>query len=127
MSDVNAAITEKSETKITPKTRRSTNKASALKADSGSKKRTKTEPGQLVVSRVLKVQVPIMEGNDIKALQKSLIAMKCPCGVGGADGRYGKDTAYAVRCFQARSGLVVDGKAGMHTIKMLGGEWKPGE
>lgn len=85
----------------------------------------KQQPGKAAYTRTLKVQKPILAGKDVKALQNALIAKGCSCGISGADGRYGKDTAYAVRCFQAKSGLVVDGKAGMHTIKALGGVWKP--
>lgn len=80
--------------------------------------------GGWAVSRLLKVTVPLTRGNDVKALQTALIAAGYHCGVTGADGVFGKNTAYAVRCFQSARGLVVDGKAGKYTVTALGGKWK---
>lgn len=80
--------------------------------------------GGWAVARVLKVTKPLMEGDDVKALQAALIANNYHCGVTGIDGIYGKNTAYAVRCFQSAKGLVVDGKAGRYTVAALGGAWK---
>lgn len=76
------------------------------------------------VARVLKVTKPIIQGDDVKALQEALIAHDYHCGVTGADGIYAKNTAYAVRCFQSAHGLIVDGKAGRYTVAALGGTWK---
>lgn len=76
------------------------------------------------VARVLKVTKPLMKGDDVKALQTALIARKHHCGATGVDGVYGKNTAYAVRCFQSANRLVVDGKAGRYTVAALGGVWK---
>lgn len=78
----------------------------------------------LEVARVLKVTKPLIHGDDVKALQAALIANNYHCGVEGADGVYAKNTAYAVRCFQAAHGLIVDGQAGRYTIAALGGTWK---
>lgn len=76
------------------------------------------------VARVLKVTKPLTKGDDVKALQNALIANNYHCGRDGADGVFGKNTAYAVRCFQSRKGLIVDGKAGKFTVSALGGTWK---
>ena len=76
------------------------------------------------VARVLKVTKPLMNGDDVKALQEALIARNYHCGIAGADGIYAKNTAYAVRCFQSAHGLIVDGKAGRYTVAALGGVWK---
>ena len=76
------------------------------------------------VARVLKVTKPLMKGDDVKAVQTALIAHKYNCGATGVDGIFGKNTAYAVRCFQAANRLVVDGKAGRYTVTALGGVWK---
>lgn len=73
------------------------------------------------VARVLKVTKPLMKGDDVKALQAALIAHNYHCGATGIDGVYGRNTAYAVRCFQSANRLVVDGKAGRYTVAALGG------
>lgn len=76
------------------------------------------------VKRELKVTKPIMKGADVKNLQNALIARGFNCGIGGANGEYGKDTALAVRHFQSMNRLIVDGKAGKFTVTALGGVWK---
>jgi len=76
------------------------------------------------VARVLKITKPLVKGDDVKALQTALIARGYHCGATGVDGVYGRNTAYAVRCFQAANRLVVDGKAGRYTVTALGGVWK---
>lgn len=76
------------------------------------------------VARVLKVSKPLMKGDDVKALQAAIIAHNYHCGATGIDGVYGRNTAYAVRCFQSANRLVVDGKAGRYTVAALGGAWK---
>ena len=75
------------------------------------------------VARVLKITKPLMKGEDVKALQAALIARGYHCGVSGANGVYERNTAYAVRCFQAANRLIVDGKAGRFTVAALGGTW----
>ena len=75
------------------------------------------------VARVLKITKPLMKGEDVKALQTALIARRYHCGAGGASGVYERNTAYAVRCFQAANRLIVDGKAGRFTVAALGGTW----
>lgn len=82
------------------------------------------DAGGWEVARVLKVTKPLMKGDDVKALQAALIAHNYHCGATGIDGVYGRNTAYAVRCFQSGNRLVVDGKAGRYTVAALGGVWK---
>lgn len=75
------------------------------------------------VARVLKITKPLMKGEDVKALQDALIARGYHCGASGASGVYERNTAYAVRCFQAANRLIVDGRAGRFTVAALGGTW----
>ncbi len=75
------------------------------------------------VARALKITKPLMKGEDVKALQAALIARGYHCGPSGASGIYERNTAYAVRCFQAANRLIVDGKAGRFTVAALGGTW----
>lgn len=86
--------------------------------------RTPPAAASFEVARVLKVTKPLMRGDDVKALQTALIERNYHCGVNGADGTYGRLTAYAVRCFQASKGLIVNGRADRYTIAALGGTWK---
>lgn len=92
--------------------------------NNGKPEQEQPAPAQWEVSRVLKVTKPLMEGEDVKALQLALIANGYHCGVAGASGIFEKYTAYAVRCFQSSHGLIVDGKAGRFTVAALGGVWK---
>lgn len=75
------------------------------------------------VERVLKVGKPMVQGEDVKALQAILEKKGYYCGKDTGTGVYGKDTAHAVRMFQAENRLIIDGRAGKHTVKKLGGTW----
>lgn len=55
----------------------------------------------------------------VKFVQRRLIMNGRSVGNCGTDGKYGKDTENAVRKFQTTKGLVVDGIAGINTIKAL--------
>lgn len=92
--------------------------------DGAKPEQTPTAAGSFEVARVLKVAKPLMRGDDVKALQTALIERNYHCGTNGADGTYGRLTAYAVRCFQASKGLIVNGRADRYTIAALGGTWK---
>lgn len=98
----------------------------AGKSEHDGEKPEQTPPaaGSFEVARVLKVAKPLMRGDDVKALQTALIERNYHCGTNGADGTYGRLTAYAVRCFQASKGLIVNGRADRYTIAALGGTWK---
>lgn len=81
-------------------------------------------PSGWIVRRLMKYTSPMLRGDDVKELQKRLIARGYACGRGGTDGIFGTDTRAAVRAFQGSAGLTVDGKAGRQTITALGGEYK---
>ena len=62
-----------------------------------------------------------MKGADVKTLQAALITYGFSCGTAGADGDFGNATAAALRKFQSKYRLVVDGIAGNETwSKLLG-------
>lgn len=82
-----------------------------------------SQPQPWKVGRLLCVSRNLMKGDDVRAVQLALIAAGYSCGASGANGVYGRETAQAVRRFQAFNRLIVDGKAGKYTVKALGGEW----
>ena len=57
-------------------------------------------------------------GDDVTKVQKKLIQFGYM--TGSADGRYGEKTRDAVKWFQRRNGLTVDGKVGADTAAALG-------
>lgn len=60
-------------------------------------------------------------GEDVKAAQNLLIGNKCSVGIDGADGDFGRNTEIAVRAYQAKKGLALDGVIGKDTwSKLLG-------
>jgi len=67
--------------------------------------------------RVLKLTEPIIQGEDVRQVQKALI--KAGFDV-GSDGIFGKETDKAVREFQQQKGLTVDGIVGDETRRVLG-------
>lgn len=58
-------------------------------------------------------------GSAVKELQKKLISLGFSCGVHGADGDYGEGTAEAIRKFQRKNKLTIDGIAGLETLKAI--------
>ena len=92
-------------------------------AQGGDPKQAASAAEGWAVARVLKITKPLMKGEDVKALQDALIARGYHCGASGASGVYERNTAYAVRCFQAANRLIVDGRAGRFTVAALGGTW----
>lgn len=82
-----------------------------------------SQPQPWKVGRLLCVSRNLMKGDDVRAVQLALIAAGYSCGTNGANGVYGRETAQAVRRFQAFNRLIVDGKAGKYTVKTLGGVW----
>ena len=59
------------------------------------------------------------EGDDVKELQSLLIQLNYDLGKWGADGDFGDATEIAVREFQAKMNLEVDGEVGPKTIAAL--------
>lgn len=57
------------------------------------------------------------KGDDVKAVQVRLVALGYY--TGKLDGKYGNGTYNAVRTFQARNALTVDGKVGPRTLEKL--------
>lgn len=51
-------------------------------------------------------------GEAVSTMQKMLIALGYSCGISGADGEFGNDTESALRQFQTKNGLEVDGQYG---------------
>ena len=51
-------------------------------------------------------------GENVKEMQELLIANGFDCGSSGADGEFGDDTEKAVKAFQTKYGLTVDGQYG---------------
>ncbi len=72
---------------------------------------------QEVTVRVLKLVDPLMTGDDVRQVQNALKQAGIEI---EADGCFGKDTDRAVRQFQQKKGLVVDGVVGAGTRSSLG-------
>lgn len=75
------------------------------------------------IGRVLKHRIPNMKGDDVKKVQKELMAKGYSCGKCGADGKFGSATKGAVKKFQKAKGLKADGIVGKNTVAALGGKW----
>jgi chitosanase len=70
--------------------------------------------------RLLMLENPFMVGEDIRQLQVKLIEQEFDVGEDGADGVFGHSTDAAVKAFQERNGLVMDGIVGRATRAALG-------
>lgn len=68
--------------------------------------------------RILKLTDPLMEGEDVRKVQQSLITLKL-LEADQLDGLYGPRTKLAVESFQKNQGLSVDGQVGPSTRKVL--------
>lgn len=66
------------------------------------------------------------QGDDVKKMQKMLIACGYDCGGCGADGSFGLDTESAVRTYQRIKGLAIDGIYGPKTRAALEADYKNG-
>lgn len=62
---------------------------------------------------------PTLKYVGVREIQQMLLRLGYNLGPGGADGSYGSKTREAVILFQARRGLVADGKAGAKTVAAL--------
>jgi hypothetical protein len=76
------------------------------------------EPAVFV--RTIQVQNPPIDGDDVRAVQNRLLALGY-IQLGEADGIFGANTALAVRAFQARNRLDVDGIIGPQSWQLLFG------
>ena len=65
-----------------------------------------------------------MKGADVDAVHAILEEKGISVGTDKDGGIYGARTAYAVRVFQARNRLIVDGKVGKFTAAALGFVWQ---
>ncbi len=70
--------------------------------------------------RLLFLTSPLMTGADVREVQQALIDKGLNVGDDGADGIFGPATNAAVRAFQNRMNLVVDGIVGRATRSALG-------
>ena len=70
------------------------------------------------LTRTLRLASPYMTGDDVLLLQQRLLALGYT-EVGTADGIFGPNTDQAVRIFQNRNGLAVDGIVGQTTWNTL--------
>ncbi|MCL2703756.1 MAG: peptidoglycan-binding protein [Defluviitaleaceae bacterium] len=82
--------------------------------------------GENVITRLLQASRLLMQGDDVQAVHARLEEKGINVGTDKAEGIYGAKTAYAVRLFQARNGLIVDGKVGKFTATALGFTWQGG-
>lgn len=83
------------------------------------KKSTASSTKASTCSVTLNVLKTGSKGSDVKALQTLLIGQGYSCGKTGADGDFGANTDKAVRSFQTKNKLAVDGIAGTKTWKCL--------
>ncbi len=67
--------------------------------------------------RTLRLQVPAVQGDDVRAVQQALVNAGIALTV---DGIFGQETDTAVKQIQARNGLTVDGIVGPATRSALG-------
>lgn len=72
-----------------------------------------------VCSVELKILKQGSKGNSVRALQLLLVGNNCFCGSSGADGDFGSATLSAVKKYQAKKGLEVDGIVGKNTWTSL--------
>jgi hypothetical protein len=77
----------------------------------------------LGLQRQLRRQTPLQRGDDVRVLQRALegaVQIRLSATDGSFDGVFGERTELAVRTFQSRQGLLVDGIAGPMTLGGLG-------
>ena len=81
------------------------------------------QPVQEIAAYTYTMQLPLLrigdKGHAVKAAQALLINAGYRCGQWGSDGDFGPDTDAAVRRYQVRFGLTVDGEIGGETWRSL--------
>lgn len=84
---------------------------------------TSSSPATKYSGHVCRPTLPLLElgclGPCVVSLQQLLIAKGCSVGPDGADGDFGRATHNAVRTYQARKNLEIDGQVGSETWKSL--------
>lgn len=80
---------------------------------------TTTPKGETTVNIELTVLKKGAKGEQVKALQRMLYAMGYDLGASKVDGDFGSKTDAAVRAFQKKHGLTVDGIVGKNTWEKL--------
>lgn len=76
-----------------------------------------TVSGGTSYNRILKLTSPLMQGDDVRAVQNKLNSLGYNCGT--ADSYYGNATKSAVISFQSAKGLTADGEVGPATWNAL--------
>lgn len=76
-----------------------------------------TEKPSALGKRVLKVDSPMMRGEDVREMQERLNALGYSCGK--ADGIFGQNSDKGVRAFQRAAKITVDGKFGPKSLAAL--------
>ena len=88
---------------------------------------TKPPTDGVKINRVLYASRLLMKGEDVDAVHAALIEAGLHVGIDSTQGIYGAKTAVAVRHFQAKNRLIVDGRVGKFTARALGFEWEGGK
>ncbi|MEH2179030.1 peptidoglycan-binding protein [Nostoc sp.] len=78
------------------------------------------EPSEFTLPKLTRILYTGVIGEDVKALQRVLNAKGF--NAGKVDGEFGPDTEAAVRAFQKKADITVDGEVGPQAWKELGGE-----
>lgn len=86
---------------------------------------TETEIKNAGEVKVMKTLKKGSKGEEVKQLQTMLNALGYDCGV--ADGSFGANTDKAVRAFQQKEGLLIDGIVGKQTWTLLESRIRPAE
>lgn len=81
--------------------------------------KTVTSKGEKTVKVELNVLKKGAKGEQVKTLQRLLVAMGYDCGKAGVDGSFGTSTDAAVRKYQKDNKLTVDGSVGQATWDSL--------
>ena len=76
-----------------------------------------TEKASALGDRLLKVDSPMMRGDDVQEMQERLNALGYSCG--NADGKFGQNTEKGVKEFQSAAKIAVDGIFGPASLKAL--------
>ena len=129
--DSEAGDPEETKTDDAAETEQGSGKQPATPEEKPPENETKTDeaakveqsPGGVVIKRLLFASRLLMKGEDVDAVHAALIKKGLHVGQDSVQGIYGAKTAVAVRHFQAKNRLIVDGKVGKFTAQALGFTW----